>query len=58
MLGLDPATLEATVQEFNNAVQPGTFNVAALTIAGRRKLILQKRTGRTRLIRRLSSAIP
>jgi tricarballylate dehydrogenase len=29
-LGLDPATLEATVQEFNNAVQPGTFNVDAL----------------------------
>jgi tricarballylate dehydrogenase len=29
-LGLDPAALEATVQEFNNAVQPGTFNVDTL----------------------------
>jgi tricarballylate dehydrogenase len=25
-LGLDPAALEATVQSFNSAVQPGTFN--------------------------------
>jgi tricarballylate dehydrogenase len=29
-LGLDPAALESTVQSFNSAVQPGTFNSDAL----------------------------
>ncbi len=29
-LGLDPAALEATIESFNSAVQPGTFNSDAL----------------------------
>jgi tricarballylate dehydrogenase len=29
-LGLDPTALEATVRDFNNAVQPGTFNTEIL----------------------------
>ena len=57
-LELDPAALEATVDEFNAAVRPGTFDhTDARRLPHRRPRRRRRATGRGRSTRRRSTAI-